>query len=71
MSDKFSKGDDVSWEWGQGTASGTIVDIYYESITRTLQGTEVTRNGTEDNPAYLIEQEDGDKVLKLQSELNA
>ncbi len=35
-----------------------------------IKGNEVTRNGTQDNPAYLIEQKDGTKVLKLRSELN-
>jgi hypothetical protein len=30
----------------------------------------VKRNGTQANPAYLIEQEDGTEVLKLKSELN-
>ena len=40
-------------------------------MTRTLQGSEITKNGTEDNPAYLIKQEDGDEVLKLGSEIEA
>jgi len=29
----------------------------------------VTKNGSDDCPAYLIEQEDGTEVLKLHSEL--
>jgi len=40
-------------------------------VTRTLKGSEVTKDGTEDNPAYLIKQEDGDEVLKRGSELSA
>ena len=63
-------GSPVSWEWGQGTAEGKVKEIHRESITKTIKGNEVTRNGTSDNPAYLIEQEDGTEVLKLRSELN-
>ena len=63
-------GSPVSWDWGQGTAEGKVQEIHRESITRTIKGNEVTRNGTQENPAYLIEQEDGTEVLKLRSELN-
>ena len=45
------------------------MQIYTESETKTLQGSEITRHGDDDNPAYLIEQDDGDRVLKLDSEL--
>lgn len=63
-------GSPVSWDWGKGTAEGKVKEIYRESITKTIKGNEVTRKGTQDNPAYLIEQEDGTEVLKLRSELN-
>ena len=58
----------VEWEWGNGTASGQIKERFEREVTRTLKGSEVT---TEDNPAYLIKQEDGDEVLKRGSELSA
>ena len=32
---------------------------------------EVTRNVSDDDPALLIEQDDGDEVLKLSSEVEA
>ena len=32
-------------------------------------GEKVTRKGSDDDPAYVIEQEDGTTVLKLQSEV--
>ncbi|WP_251977437.1 HVA1 family protein [Salinicola avicenniae] len=40
----------------------------HETVTRKLQGSEVTRNGAEDNPAYRIKQDDGTRVPKLHSE---
>jgi hypothetical protein len=66
---EISQGTKVTWNWGQGKASGTVQKTYSTSVTRTLKGTEVTRNGTKDDPALLIEQEDGDEVLKLCSEV--
>lgn len=69
MSDTFRKGQKVLWNWGEGTAAGTIKDRYVRKVTRTIKGSEITRNGDTDNPAYLIVQDDGDEVLKLASEL--
>ena len=38
-------------------------------FSRSLKGSEITRNGTPEDPALYIEQEDGDGVLKLASEV--
>ncbi|KQM21559.1 DUF2945 domain-containing protein [Novosphingobium sp. Leaf2] len=69
MADSFHKGATVHWNWGSGTASGKVVDTFERRVSRTLKGKRVSRNGTQDNPAYLIEQEEGAKVLKRGSEL--
>ena len=66
----YSKGDTVQWNWGSGTAEGTVQESFTEEVTRTIKGNEVTRDADSDNPAYLIEQEDGDRVLKSESELS-
>jgi hypothetical protein len=63
------KGTTVSWKYGTGTATGKIEETHKESVTRTLKGSEITRNGTPDNPAFVIVQENGDRVIKLQSEV--
>ncbi|NNC48797.1 MAG: DUF2945 domain-containing protein [Sphingomonas sp.] len=70
-SNSFQTNQHVKWDWGNGTAKGQIEERFEREVTRTLQGNEVTRDGSEDNPAYLIKQEDGDEVLKLGSELQA
>ena len=67
----FQSGQYVEWEWGNGTATGQIRERFEREVTRTIKGSEITRNGSEDNPAYLIEQDDGDEVLKLGSEIEA
>lgn len=66
----MKNGDDVSWKWGKGTANGKIIDINEKRIQKNLKGNTVTRNGSEDNPALLIEQDNGNKVLKLESEID-
>ena len=70
-SNSFQTNQYVKWNWGNGTGCGQIEDRFEREVTRTLQGSEVTKDGSEDNPAYLIKQDDGDKVLKLGSELEA
>ena len=65
------KGSKVSWQWGAHTAHGKIVERFTAKVTRTIKGTEVTREASRKEPAYLIEQDDGDNVLKSRSELTA
>lgn len=65
---KMKEGTTVKWKWGDHWAQGKVKSVFTEKTTRKIKGTEVTRNGTEDNPALYIEQQDGDHVLKLQSE---
>lgn len=67
---QIREGSPVSWDWGKGTAEGKVQSIHREKVTKKIKGSEVTRKGTQDNPAYLIKQEDGTEVLKLRSELN-
>ena len=62
-------GETVEWDWGNGTGSGRIRERFTERVTRKIKGSEITRNATEEDPAFLIEQDDGDRVLKLASEL--
>ena len=69
MADSFQTNTKVEWNWGNGTAEGYIRNIFREKVTKTIKGSEVTRNGSEDDPAYLIEQADGTPVLKLHSEI--
>ncbi|MBS45242.1 MAG: DUF2945 domain-containing protein [Nocardioides sp.] len=62
-------GSEVRWKWGSDHASGTVTEVHHDKVTRTTKGNEITRNGSDDDPAYVIEQEDGTTVLKLRSEV--
>ncbi|MEM8576630.1 MAG: DUF2945 domain-containing protein [Pseudomonadota bacterium] len=65
----YSEGDKVEWEWGNGKGTGTVAKVYTQKITLKIKGSEVTRDASDDEPAYKIEQEDGDEVLKSHSEV--
>ena len=65
----IQKGSTVKWKWGNGTAQGKVQETYAEEITKTLKGSQITKKGKSGNKALLIEQEDGDQVLKLESEV--
>jgi hypothetical protein len=62
-------GTTVSWAWGRSRAQGTVTAVHRETVRRTIKGSEITRHGSEEDPAYEIEQEDGTPVLKLRSEV--
>ncbi len=65
----YRSGQQVAWDWGSGTATGKVKKRFERRVQRTFKGSKIVRKGTADDPAYLITQEDGDKVLKLGSEL--
>ncbi|GAB3175012.1 hypervirulence associated TUDOR domain-containing protein [Telluribacter humicola] len=63
------KGTKVRWKWGNGYAEGKIKELRKAEVEKKIKGTTVKRNGTQSDPAVLIEQEDGTQVLKLKSEV--
>lgn len=70
MAQKFQVKQYVQWNYGSGKATGKIKESFKEKVSITIKGNEVTRNASDEEPAYLIEQEDGDQVLKSESELS-
>jgi hypothetical protein len=69
MAQNYSEGTQVQWKWGSGSATGKVVQVFTGDVTKTIKGTDVTRNASPDDPAYLIRQDDGDEVLKGHSEV--
>ena len=63
------KGTKVRWKWGSSWAEGTVEEVRHEDVSRTSHGEEVTRHGTDDDPALVITQDDGTLVLKLEHEV--
>jgi Hypervirulence associated proteins TUDOR domain len=67
---KFEKGMQVRWNWGAHDAYGEIREIFTEKVTRHIKGKAITRNASSEKPAYLLVQENGQEVLKSESELH-
>jgi hypothetical protein len=65
----MKKGDTVHWKWGASEAEGKIIAKHTETTEKTIKGSKVKRKATKDEPAYDIEQANGNKVLKSESEL--
>ncbi len=65
----YESGTIVEWDWGNGTAKDKVKERFTEDVEREIKGNSVKRNASEDEPAYMIEQDDGDRVLKSHSEL--
>ena len=70
-SNSFQTKQYVKWEWGNGEGCGQIKERFEREVERTLQGSKITKKGSEDSPAYLIKQDGGDEVLNLGCELKA
>lgn len=64
-----SAGDIVSWQWYGRIISGTVKEVVATKTTIHSKGALVTRNGTPENPAIIIEHKSGNDVIKLASEL--
>ena len=65
----MKKGENVHWNWGKSEAEGKVEQKFEKPVTKKIKGTSVKRNASKDDPAYLIEQENGNKVLKSGTEL--
>ncbi len=59
----------MSWRWAAHMAEGVVREVFVGRVERTIKGARIVRNGELDNPAYLIEQDNGAKVLKKHSEV--
>ncbi|MAN27292.1 MULTISPECIES: hypervirulence associated TUDOR domain-containing protein [Mesonia] len=65
----IKEGSEVKWKWGNGTATGKVEKTYTKEVTKTINGSEITRKGEEGNKALFIKQDDGSSVLKLEDEV--
>ena len=70
MTESFRKGTRVKWNWGQGVGRGRVAERFDGRVERTVEGARLRRNGSRQNPAYLVKTDAGAEVLKLASELS-
>jgi hypothetical protein len=65
----FKVGARVQWNWMGRKVKGTVQRIYTKPVAKILREFEFKRNGSEENPAYLIRTTAGSDVLKGHAEL--
>lgn len=62
-------GSKIQWKWLGKTISGEVVEVYKEKVTQVIKDKKIVRNGSPENPAYLVKSEAGNLALKLGTEL--
>lgn len=68
---KFKIGSKIQWKWLGRAINGVVKEVHTKSVTKTIKGKAIKRNGTKEVPAYLVEAESGNLALKLETELVA
>lgn len=66
---QYAVGERVAWHYGWGDAIGVIREKYTHTVTKQMLGFDLTKEATPENPAYLIEQEDGRWTIRSGSEI--
>jgi len=65
----MKKGETVHWKYGKGEAEGQIKEKFEKPVEKKIKGSTVKRNASKEEPAYLIEQKNGNQILRSESEL--
>ncbi|SPO44890.1 uncharacterized protein PSANT_02576 [Moesziomyces antarcticus] len=59
----LSEGDEVSWKWGSQHPSGTVKEVVDgEAQAKTKKGSTITKDGSKDDPAVVIETANGNNA---------
>ncbi len=66
---KIRAGTKVEWTWGANHAEGKVEKTFTDDVSRKIKGKVIKRKADEKEPAFLIRQKDGDRVLKSRSEV--
>ena len=67
---KYKVGTKIEWKWLGRSIQGIVKEVFTEPVTKTIKGKNIKRNGSVENPAYLVESSVGNLALKLHSELS-
>ena len=59
----------VQWRWLGQVIVGQVKEVFFEPTVKIIKGKSIKRNGSRNNPAYLVQSAAGNIALKLHSEL--
>ena len=62
---KYKVGTKIEWKWLGRSIQGIVKEVFTEPVTKTIKGKNIKRNGSVENPAYLVESSVGNLALKL------
>ena len=62
-------GSRIEYDWWKGSVQWKVIDSYDSEVTKTIDGTRVTRKWETWNKALYIETDSGDTVLKSENEV--
>lgn len=65
----YSVETEVQWKWMGSLVRGHIKEIYTTPVSKLIKGKNIKRNGSLENPAFLVLSTAGNYALKLGSEL--
>ncbi|TKY86491.1 hypothetical protein EX895_004640 [Sporisorium graminicola] len=67
----LQKGDDVTWKWGSQHPQGTVKDVKDDGAeVKTKKGSTISKDGSSDDPAVVIETSNGNNAVKNASEID-
>ncbi|MBC7466216.1 MAG: DUF2945 domain-containing protein [Bdellovibrio sp.] len=70
-SNSYKVGTEVQWKWMGRFIMGVVSEVHFESVSKKIKEKLIKRNGTAENPAYLVQSAAGNFALKLHSEVEA
>ncbi len=70
LPEPFRIGEKIKWRWMGRPVSGVVKKVYFKPVTKIFRGAEFKRNGSKEEPAYLVKSKAGSEVLKSHSELS-
>ncbi|QHV94316.1 hypervirulence associated TUDOR domain-containing protein [Spirosoma endbachense] len=64
------KGDNVKWKYGKSEGVGKVSEVHQNDVKKTIKGKSIKRKGSQEEPALVIRQADGQEVIKSASEVD-
>lgn len=66
----FKIGDAVQWKWMGNVIKGEVQEVHHVPVSKMIKNKNIKRNGSKENPAYLVKSKAGNLALKLKTELD-
>ncbi|SJX62305.1 uncharacterized protein SRS1_21010 [Sporisorium reilianum f. sp. reilianum] len=67
----LKEGENVSWQWGSQHPKGTVKEVNDEGAeAKTKKGNTISKDGSAEDPAVVIETTSGNNAVKNASEID-